>query len=270
MKRLALDHLTAVDATPIRLAEAARSAGCDAFCLFVASMDVLPMMPEFDLCSDPAARRELRGRMADMGVALDIAYPFTLSGRNSIADMKPGMECAADLGAGLVNLLVYDRDSARRIDRCSQFCDMAASFGLQVALEFYPPSQVPSLAAAIELVEAIGRPGALGVNVDLLHLMRSGDGIDELAAAPPGSIVYAQLCDGPVEPPADPVFEASSDRRIAGEGGFDLAGFVRALPDSCPLSVEIPRNAAVATESIDERVGKAVASARRAIGACSV
>ena len=267
MRRLALDHITAIDTDPVMLANAAREAGCDGICLFMEPMDVLPLMPKFDIYGDLAARRDLRRRMDDLGVSLDVAYPFTLAGRTNVEDFCRAMECAADLGALLLNVLDYDRDPVRRVDTFGAFCDLAATFGHKVGVEFYPPSQISSLSAALALVRTIGRPGTVGVNVDLLHLMRSGEGMAELAAAPTEYILYGQLADGPTTAPDDLDLEASSERLLAGEGAFDLAAFVRTLPQGCPLSVEIPRNhALVLGVPRAERVRCAVDGVRRAIG----
>lgn len=267
MLRLALDHLTAVDSDPIQLARAAHRAGCAGICLFMQPMEVLPLMPGFDLYGDPGARRDLRQAMDDLGLELDIAYPFTLAGRTDVAAYLPAMECAAELGAWALNALVYDRDPSRRLDRFGAFCDLAASVGHRVAVEFYPPSQIGSLAAALDLVQAIDRPGEVGVNVDLLHLIRAGETVADLAAAPAGSVLYGQLSDGPAEAPADLDFEASSNRLLAGDGVFDLCGCVTALPRDCRLSVELPRNEAVtAGVPRDQRVALALGSVRRAVG----
>lgn len=265
--RLALDHITAIDTTPIQLAEAASAAGCAGICLFMEPMDVLPLMPKFDIYGDRAARKDFGQRMADLGVVLDLAYPFTLAGRTEVAAFAPALECAAELGAGLVNALCYDRDSERRLEKFGAFCDLADSFGLPVGVEFYPPSQVRSLAEGLELVQAVGKPGKAGVNVDLLHLMRSDGTIAELAAAPAEYILYGQFCDGPAECMASDLdTEASSERLLPGEGVFDLASFARALPEGCPVSVEIPRNHAVrAGEPLAERVRRAVDGVRRAV-----
>ena len=266
--RLALDHITAVDSTPAQLVEEAHAVGCRGICLFMQSMDVLPLMPKFDLYADKAMRRELAARMSDLNVALDLAYPFTLAGRTDIGAFEPALECAAELGAGLVNALMYDRDPARRFDKFEQFCDFAAGFGLPVAIEFYPPSQVGSLAAALDIVTRLARPGIVGVNADLLHIMRAGETVADLTAAPVEYLLYGQFADGPaqcIQPDLD--IEASSERMLAGEGVFDLAGFARALPSGCPVSVEIPRNGAVLNgEPRGERVARAVRSVRNAIG----
>jgi sugar phosphate isomerase/epimerase len=266
MMRLALDHLTAVDAGPIELVTAAAEAGCAGICLFMEPMAVLPQMPAFDLYGDAAARRALRAHMEASGVALDLAYPFTLAGRTDVADLEPALACAAELGAGLVNALIYDRDAGRRLDKLGSFGDLAAKHGLAVALEFFPVSQVRSLAQALELVTAVGQAGRVGVNADLLHLMRSGGSVAELAAAPAEMILYGQIADGPTEcVDHTPDEEASSARLLVGEGVFDVAGFVQALPAGGPISIEIPRNAAIASEDRKTRVGRAVDGVRRAL-----
>ena len=269
MLSLSLDHITAVDTTPVQLAEAAHEAGCRGICLFMEPMEVLPHLPQFDIYRDLAARKAFGQRMQELGIVLDLAYPFTLAGRTEVANFQTAMECAAELDAQLLNALVYDRDPVRRLDTFGAFCDLAASYDLRVGVEFYPPSQVRSLADALDLVQAINRPGRVGVNVDLLHLMRSGGSIEELASAPTEYILYGQLCDGPASCPEDQIDrEASSARLLGGEGVFDLAGFVRALPEGCPMSVELPRNAALeAGVPVAERVRLAVESVRRAITA---
>ena len=269
MMRLALDHITIVDANPIQLAETARSVGCDAMCLFLESMPVLPLMPAFSLIDDQSARKALKCRMDDLGVTLDMAYPFTLGGRTMVADFKRALDCAAELQASLINVLIYDRDSARREDNLLELCDLARPCGLQIALEFYPISQLRSLSDALALVAKIGRPGEVGVNADLLHLMRSGSTIDALAAAPAGSILYGQFCDGPATcPPEEFDKEASSDRLLPGEGVFDIADFAKALPEGCPVSVETPRNARIrAGASHFARAQDAVEAVRKSVPA---
>ncbi len=267
MRRLSLDHITAVDSDPVALARAAADAGCAGVCLFLQSMEVLPHMPRYDLVGDKAARADCAAAMADHGITLDLAYPFTLAGRTDVADFEAALACAAELGAPLVNILAYDRDPARRVERFGAFCDLAGGYGLGVAVEFYPVSQVRSLGEALALVAEIGRPGRVGVNADILHLMRSGGTIAELAAAPAELILYGQLCDGPATIAPELLGEeASSARLLAGEGVFELAAFARALPAGCPLSVEIPRDAALASgESRTARVSRAVDGVRRVL-----
>ena len=264
---LGLDHLTVVDTTPAQLAHAAHAVGCGTVCLFLEPMAVLPRMPFFDLYTDPEQRQMLKAAMDDCGLALDLAYPFTLTGRSVAAAFEPAIACAADLGAKAVNVLAYDREPSRRAETFARFCELVLAHGLGVVVEFYPLSQVRTLADALALVTPVGRPGRVGVNVDLLHLVRSGGAVQDVAAAPAGTILYAQFCDGPFR--CDPLqldFEASSQRALAGGGVFDIAGFAGVLPAGCRCSVELPQDDALAAGVPPaERARRAVESVRAAV-----
>ena len=243
INRLALDHLTAIEAHPARLVEIAGATGFGAVCLFQRAMAELPLMPSYDLVADPAARREVRARADQLGIAIELAYPFSFGSRTEVMTLRPDLECAAELGAGVVNALVYDRDEQRRADRLAEFCDLAAPLGLKTAVEFFPGSAVRDLAQASALVGRVDRPGSIGINVDLLHLVRSGGSPRDLHAIEPEEIFYAQVCDGPIWlTPAEAQSEASSNRLLPGAGEFDIAGFLDVLPEACPVSLEIPRS----------------------------
>jgi len=265
---LALDHLTAVDTTPSQLVALARAVGCAGVCLFMEPMAVLPLLPPFALYGITDEAREAKTHMDALGVALDLVYPFTLAGRTQVESFRPALETAAWLGAGAVNILLYDRDPSRQFDNFAAFCILAQEYGLNTAVEFYPPSQCPSLAAALGLVTRLNQPGRVGVNVDLLHLMRSGGTLAELAAAPAEFLLYGQYCDGAALCDQDSLdIEASSQRRQAGEGVFDLAGFTAALPPGLKVSVELPQNDAVrAGVPVAERAARAVDGVRRLWG----
>lgn len=262
--KLALDHLTITDTAPIDLVRAAEATHCESFCLFMQSLDVLPRMPEFNLIGNSAEQRELKAAMQAASVKLDVAYPFTLGGRTNVKDFLPGLECAAFLEAEFVNALVYDRDDARREDNFLTFAEMAQQQGLKVVVEFFPASQIVSLDDSLALVSLADRPYEVGVNVDLLHLMRSGASLEDLKAAPDTFILFAQICDAPLEPHLTRDEEASAQRSLAGEGGFDIPGFIAVLPAHCQMSVEIPQEDAILSgESVIERAQNAVRSVRQ-------
>ena len=262
--KLALDHLTVTDATPIDLVRAAEASRCEGYCLFIKSLEVLPRMPMFNLIDSPSEQRDLKVLMQAASIKLDVAYPFTLAGRTDIKSFEAGLECAAFLDAEFVNVLIYDRDDVRREDNFLIFTEMARELGLKVVVEFFPGSQIISLPDALALVSLADRPYEVGVNVDLLHLMRSGATFDDLRAAPNAAILYAQICDAPFEPNLSREVEASAQRCLIGEGDFDVAGFMAALPPHCQMSVEIPQeNAILAGQSVKLRAQKAVRSVKQ-------
>lgn len=240
----ALDHLTAIETTPLELAETASQAGYNRICAFVRSIDGLGG-PSFNLGDD---RRELaatRAVLGSLGITVDVAYPFTISDRSLPGDFEADLASAAELGARLVNLLVFTRDPRRIQDDTASFCQRARAYGLGVALEMVPASTVRTLTEAASLVRDLGKEADIGINLDVLHLYRSGDR--------PASVVhfidkvrYLQLCDGPLEIAAESRrAEASMQRLLPGQGAFDLHELTGLL-GGVPASLEIPDAAAIA------------------------
>lgn len=268
MRRLSLDHITVVDTTPSQLAETAARVGCAGMCLFLHPMAVLPAMPDFSLIGDTPERRATRDAMRAGGVALDLVYPFTLTGRTVVETFEPALETAASLGGRLANVLCYDRELDRRLDKLSEFADLAASYEIDLAIEFYPPSQIPSLSEAFATTEMLGRDD-IGITLDLLHLARAGEGEIGLPFLAHRQIRIAQISDGPATISADWIeWEAGIERLPPGDGAFDIAGFVSALAPDCPVSVEVPRQSKIdAGVPVLERARAAVAAARMTLEA---
>ncbi|WEK42035.1 MAG: TIM barrel protein [Candidatus Sphingomonas colombiensis] len=266
MRRLSLDHITVVDTTPSQLAELAARTGCAGMCLFLHPMAVLPAMPDFALIGDTPERRATRDAMRAGGVTLDLVYPFTLAGRTDVAAFEPALETAAWLGGRLANVLCYDRDAVRRVEKLAALADLAHGYGIELAVEFYPPSQVRSLAEALALVDAAGRTD-IGVTLDLLHVVRAGEMPGALPLLADRRIRIAQLSDGPLAIASERIeWEAGMERQLPGDGAFDLANFVAALAPDCPVSIEVPRQSALeAGRSAFDRARRAVAATRAAL-----
>ncbi|WP_313801427.1 sugar phosphate isomerase/epimerase [Sphingobium sp.] len=248
-RSLSLDHISITDATPWQLAELAAATGCSGICPFLHSMAVLPAMPDYDLVRDPSQRRKTRNALASTGVTVDLVYPFTMAGRTVVADFAPALEVSAELGAPLANVLCYDRDPVRRTEKLAELAELAAAFGIGLALEFYSPSQVRTFAEALAEIERVGRAN-MGVTLDLLHLMRGGDVENSMALlADPhirSNIRIVQLSDGPAEMPPDRIaWEAGIQRLLPGEGVFDMAAFLNVLDPQVRLSIEAPRQSAM-------------------------
>jgi Sugar phosphate isomerases/epimerases len=265
--RLSLDHITVADTTPARLAEIAAATGCSGICPFLHSMAVLPAMPEYDLTRDRGALRDTRKVLVDLGLTVDLVYPFTMAGRTVVADFAAALEAGAELGAPLANVLCYDRDPARRTEKLVELAELAASFGLGLAIEFYPPSQVRTLAETLAEIDRAGRSD-IGVTLDLLHVVRGGDQQATMALLADPRIRIGQISDGPAHMDADRIeWEAGLQRLLPGAGAFDIAGFVQALAPDVPLSVEVPQEAAIGAGVPSlERASTAVEATMRCCG----
>jgi sugar phosphate isomerase/epimerase len=151
---------------------------------------------------------------------------------------------AAAVGARSISIVEYygvSLGTDRAAGGFARACDLAAEHGLLVTLEFLPWTGVPTLAEAIAVVQAAGRPNG-GVLVDSWHLFRSGATLDDLAAVPADRVRYVQIDDAPVIPEADPAAETTHRRLVPGDGNLDLVGFVRtlrAIGYAGPLGVEV-------------------------------
>ena len=120
-------------------------------------------------------------------------------------------------------------------------CDRAGEHGLVVHLEFLPWSKIPDVATAWEVVRRAGRANG-GIAVDSWHFFRSGADAETLRDVPGTSVLGIQLDDGPVEAEANLIEATLHERRLPGEGEFDLAGLVGILRDMgahAPVGVEV-------------------------------
>jgi sugar phosphate isomerase/epimerase len=105
-------------------------------------------------------------------------------------------------------------------------CDLAADRGLSVSFEFLPWSAVPTIAAAIRLIDSVDRQN-LGLVLDTWHWTRQPGGPDpaSLRALPGERIHVLQLNDAPSH------IVEGQDRLPPGDGTVDLAGLVSILRD---------------------------------------
>ncbi|MFT4054401.1 MAG: sugar phosphate isomerase/epimerase [Novosphingobium sp.] len=262
--QLSLDHITVTDTTPSQLADLAAMTGCSGICPFLRSMDVLPAMPAYDLVTDKAERQATKAALAAGGLTVDLVYPFTMAGRTVVADFEPSLEAVADLGGTLANVLCYDRDPLRRVERLDELAGLAAGYGVALAIEFYPPAQVRTLAEVMATIESTGRTD-IGVTLDLLHVMRGGAAEESTVLLADPRICIAQLSDGPATIAAERIeWEAGIQRLLPGDGTFDIPGFLRALRPGVPVSVEAPQQAGLeAGVSSLDRARRAVEATRR-------
>ena len=140
----------------------------------------------------------------------------------------------------------------------ARLCDRAAEHGLLVHLEWLAWSRIPDLATAWEIVRLADRPNG-GLNVDTWHCARTGTTPEDLARLPGARVLAIQLDDGPAAPEDDLLHATLHDRRLPGEGDFDVTGYLTALARvdaRAPVGVEVFSDALHAEG--------AIAAARRA------
>jgi sugar phosphate isomerase/epimerase len=263
MHPLCLDFLTAVEASPPELAQLAAANGC-ASISFMAHP--VAGVPDFGMASDTPMRRETKRLCADLGIAVDMVEGFLLTPEVDVAAFAPSLDSAAWLGAGSANVVLRDNDESRLLANFTAFHDLAAARGMVTLIEWSRRTLFPSPAAAVAFLARVGDNALL--QVDFLHVNRGGFGPADIAALDPRMIGRGQMSDGPAAMAVDQQFaEAIGGRFVPGEGALPLADFVAALPDGVTIGVEVPSQA-MRDQGLDaaERVKRAIAGARRAIG----
>jgi sugar phosphate isomerase/epimerase len=118
-------------------------------------------------------------------------------------------------------------DSTRELAR---FAAMFAEAGAKMAAEFSPLGSVPTIPAALAVVEAAGVERA-GVLIDSWHFFRGASTWEDLEAVPLERIAYVQFDDA-LEPVSDDALDETMTRRaMPGDGCFDLERFSSTLLD---------------------------------------
>lgn len=198
----------------------------------------------------PARAAEVRRIAAGEGIGLNDAEVIRLRRADDSADHAL-IDHTAAAGAAHVLIVGFMADRAALIDAMTRLVERADQAGVRAILEFGAFTDVPSLAAALEIAREV--PG-LAILVDPLHLHRSGGTPREVAAVPPDLLPYAQWCDAEransVADRDELLLEARDRRLDIGEGVLPLAELLKALPANLPLITEV-RSLAVAARFPD-------------------
>ena len=244
MRIVSLDHLTVFELVPPDLVSTASLAG-----FTHVGMRLNPAAPgeqQHPMIGDTPMRRETLARMHATGTRVFDIGVLRLRKETNVADFEPVLESAAQLGASHAVVNGDEPDPRLLADLLARLCELGRAYGLTMNLEFTPWTGVRTLADALRVVEAAGRPEAR-VLIDTIHVDRSGGTPDDIAATPSALVAYAQVCDahGPRPPPQDfdtMIYQARNERGFPGEGNLDLRAMIRALPRDIPLSLEAPTN----------------------------
>jgi sugar phosphate isomerase/epimerase len=234
-----MGYLTLGDLDPFEMVKAAAAAGFEATGLRLTGHrpgDAWPFDP-----ANPEHVARMGQVAAREGIAIANVCTYRFTPETDPADYAPVLRACRDLGIGTMIANAACADMRLTARNLGAVADIAAECGVRIALEFIPVSTVPDLAAASAIVEAAGRPN-LGIAVDALHLRRSGGVPGDLARVPEERLYLVQLCDGPAAAPQGEELyrEMRAGRLLPGEGAFDLAALLRAMPAAAEIEVEVP------------------------------
>jgi sugar phosphate isomerase/epimerase len=236
-----LGYLT-LDAPPLDTIDAAAAAGFSSVGIRITGRRVAD--PYTDVLGNRQAIAAIRRRIADTGLSLSNISAYHLYPDVAVDDLKRVMEAVVELGAGILVANSYDPDERAYVDKLARYCELGATAGVRIAVEFMRYSAVRTIHDASRVVRAVGAANA-GILVDALHLARSGGTPADVKRLDPRAIVFAQLCDGKCvhgELDDDQLrHEARTGRLYPGDGSLPLAEFLAALPPGTEIEYEVPR-----------------------------
>ena len=253
MPDFSLAHLTAIGLPPPDLIHVASRTGYGSVGLRLIA--VTADTPGYSLMSNRQMMRETKEAVSETGVRVHDIEFVKISPETEIAALEPFVAAGAELGAKCVITAPYDPDRVRLADRLAEMSDLCVSYGLRVALEFFPWTEVPSLGAALALAEATNR-AECGVLVDTLHFARSDSNTGQFRGVPASRFPFVHVCDAPagMSWTREQLFHTGRIERLPpGEGGIDIKGIVAHLPQGIPLALEVPMTA-MAAEHGEEAV----------------
>ncbi len=239
MPPLSLDHLTVIDATPLELIDAAAAGGFDAVGLRIVTP--LAAKEAFPVIGKPEVLGALKARMTATGVRVGLVESIWLDGASDARALEPAVATGAELGARFVLVAGNDADESRLVDNLGRLASIAKTYGLEIAFEFMPFTEVRSLEQALRLKEQLAAPN-LRLLIDALHVSRSGADMRALPKMGSATVGYVHLCDAPLNPPPPDGLrdEARLGRLYPGEGALPLDDFLDAMPADAPIGVEAP------------------------------
>ena len=211
-----------------------------------AGFDGLGLRPEDDRpgAGDPeavaAALAEHGLRLLDVEVVI-----LTPDDRHAEANRRAVATARALRPAHLV-VVSFDTDHARTRAAITGIARELMGTDVVPVLEFLPFSAIRTLAEAAAVATEVRGDGggAVGVLVDVLHLVRSGGSPTDLATAGDVALPYLQVCDAPATATrgaarGDLFREATGGRLLPGAGGLPIRATVDAMPAGAAVSVEV-------------------------------
>jgi len=205
--------------------------------------------------------------LRERGLAcMEIAGIAIGSEEQTTEETREQVRFAKVLSAEFINARITMPIDDAVLDRAIRCADAFGSVGTRIALEFSRGTKLNSVSTSQAFAERIGREG-VGVTLDTWHFFLHPDGPEwsALEALPAALVANVQLSDG--VPYAEGEFGSATmnERRLPGEGGFDLsrcASMLQARGLDVPVIVEV-LNAAERENEIASFAARAMSATRR-------
>lgn len=156
-------------------------------------------------------------------------------------------EASAAFGAHHIktgNIPARSCEMERLGESLATLCAEASEYtDAKIAYEIIPSDpQINTLDLGLELLDLAGAPQNLGLAIDTWHMAKLNITTEQLAAVDGSRIAWVELSDGHFHNLDDFIYEVTCDRRLPGEGEFDISGYVAALQlagYTGPVGVEV-------------------------------
>jgi sugar phosphate isomerase/epimerase len=237
-RSLAIHQLSALDMPVLDFVDLAAAVGCEKVCIFA---HWPPNMRTEIAAVSRAEKGEFLTRLADHGLGVSGADFYPITPELDLKGYERGVAFAAELGARHLITAVDDTEEARAVANLGALTEMAAAHGLRIGLEFMTLAPgCRTIGKGAWFVDQVGLPN-IGLNMDVLHLTRSGGTAADVAALEPRYFNNAQICDGRGRHVSDDyLIEAGADRLTPGAGDFALHEVFAAVPAETPMDLEVP------------------------------
>lgn len=236
---LGVAHFSSIALPPKEFAVMAARAGFASIGLRL--HPAFPGAPFYELPVGSHSAQEFQTVADGEGIrVLDIEF-FVIDESFVAASHEATVAAAANIGARRLSVCGDDRDGGRLATNLSEFCALAARYGMSIDVENMGWRTVRTFRDSVAVVNSCGAENA-GVLVDGIHFFRNGASLDELRASA-GKVKHVQLCDvrGPAPKTSDEMIaEARSGRFAPGEGELPLKDLRAATEYGTAISVEVP------------------------------
>jgi len=230
-------HFSAIQLTPQQFVRHAAVAGFNSVGLRL--HPAFPGAPYYELPQGSRDAMEFRTLLDSEGInVFDIEF-FIIGPDFNAVLVEHIVAAAADIGAKRLSACGDDGDLQRLIGNLTEFCQLAARYGLAVDVENMGWRTINTYSKAAALVTASGQDNA-GVLVDAIHFFRNGGNIDEIKT---DIVRHVQLCDvvGPApKRPENMMTEARAGRLAPGDGILGLSQLLNKVAGHATISVEVP------------------------------
>ena len=262
-RELGIENLSLFGLDPVEHIHLAGDLGCEHVSLNLRSgANRLPAYPEYSLREDEGLGHAVVAAARARGVAVSLLEGFALAPGADPDAFAPDLDIAAQLGARAICVIAMDRDLPRSHAGFARVAELAATRGILTTTEV-GAGAMRTFDRALAALDAVGRPD-FQLLIDTMHFFRLGGTLDAFAAIDPAAIGHIQLCDVPMPAVIESYMdEALFERRAPGDGDLPLGDFLRHVPETVPIGLEVPiRSQVEAGLGPRERLGRCVAKAR--------